>query len=304
MKKLIIAMLFLLFSAHNNHPMQRLAAKLAQSNLKSVAKKGFSGFMTGLHWTIAAGTLPIISFMGHRYDSFNYLPLISNDEATNFIRSEFEKHNTPIQKIILDAGSPNKCGVNSYNSTFIMGIKTYRQINEAILSHNTDEKMKWIGTLNHESNHLNNNDTLKQRLASFIAPFMVHYSLKTINKTMLPSSMKIDSFLAIQLIKIPSAFGKLMLSLGGIQAFSRYLEQQADDNVKNNIDALKGLKAFLAENIIQEKEYYAKGSPLFRLWKKYTASHPSTEKRIALLDQRIMKLEKASKETSQQEEVC
>ena len=305
MKKIIIIAVSLITTTTTIKPMQRLAAKLGQYSFKSIATKSFSGFMTGLHWTIAAGipifagTITLLAQADPKIElqimEITTGKLTDPSKTTkNFIQEELARRNTPIEDVKVFYGLDNNMGVGRYNC--IITTQMHKDLHKAIEKNDESIKKTAIALLNHESNHIKNKDLFTQGLAWLIAPFITHASIKKINKIFVPQSIKINNFWVKQLIKTPSGIGKLVLSVGGLAAFSRYKEQRADDGIENDIDILNSIKADLKRNLDKGQIFVEKKSRFSQAWEWYKADHPSRESRIAKLDQRILLLEKSQQE--------
>lgn len=310
MKKLIIAMLFLLFSTNNTHSMQRLATKLNQVSLKFIAKKGFSGLMTGLHWGIAAA-MPIGMGIKAIRDTISEDAIVSHfpkptDEVTTFIES---KLTTPVKGIkaspYLGDNGDNFAASNKY---ILLSFSTHNKIYDALK--NNDQKTLDImsSILPHEESHIKNKDITSRTIVELTTPFFTHALIKKIYNAS-PYKSSINSFALQQLVKIPSGLGKCAISLYLIAAFDRYLEQRADDQTPNNLQSLTNLKEYFKIMQKDQVEIVKKRQStmpsiiqkLDDLDRKYFAPHPSTESRIAKVDQRIEKLEKSQTQLAKED---
>jgi hypothetical protein len=306
MKKVIIVTASLIASITTMKSMQPLGAKLGQWTVKSIAKKSFSAFMTGMHWTIAAGlpitggTIKLLAQTDPKIElqimEIGVGKLTDPSKATKqFIQEELAKRNTPLEDVKVSPGRDSNVAVGKYNC--IVTKQTHDDLHKAIEENNESIKKEVIGILNHEPNHIKHKDIFTRSLAYLLSPFISHISIKKINKFFVPQSIKINNFWVKQLIKIPSGIGKLVVSIGGVAVLSRYQEQRADDDMENNIDILEGFKSNLKKDFHIEISSIENRSPFSRAWQRYTASHPSAESRIAKLDQRIEKLKQEQKTT-------
>lgn len=297
----LMTTLFLVQMGHTLAMQQPAATKTSGQLVQYFAKKTLSGSMTGLHWTIAAG-VPVHTALARANILLNeskaFSELTNADEnTTHFIMSSLSKtHNKKIDAVKIDPkytllGSP----MSTWNKHIIISPSTAHEITEALKTDNQTILNKWRGTLEHEGNHIKNNDFWWRTAADLTLPFVTHGSVKVIRNA-LPVAKKTGSFLGEQLIKIPTAIGKAHITNITRMAVCRHQEQRADDEVSSDINSLKGLKETFKDaeqtNIELLKELNP--SPFLQWRSSFYDMHPSNAIRIERIDQRITLLEKQS----------
>ena len=309
MKKVIFLILSLIASICTIQPMQRLVAKLGQQSTQSIAKKGFSHFMTGLHWTIAAG-LPI-SYAGfgayfldqerkylQRYDTTDIIFYGTNKLTENCIKSKLQSIKNNSIKAVNVLPIP-MMPIAHIGKTVIMDDKLHEELNQAIKENDLAKQNKLLSGFEHEASHIHNNDLEKRYTAALTFPFATHITFKKVSN-FIPQSIRIKSFIGQQAMKIPSGLAKLLATLTGISVLGHYQEQRSDDEVSNNIDVLNGLKEFLQEG--ENAEIQAMNDPDLSIIKKAAGFivtrffHPSFSVRIKKVDQRIAQLKKSQQQ--------
>jgi len=280
MKKVIFLTLSLIASICTTQPMQPLGSKIGQWGIKSIAKKGFSGFMTQLQYGL--GLLPVLPVIrelsGYSTKVTNTL-FDADEEVSSFIRSQLAP--SSIEKIKLDWKlGYNNMGVK-HGNCIIISYSAQRKIKNALKEQNEQQLNVAKAILAHEHNHIKNNDYAYKMLAHSTIPIISFTAIETA-ATMKP----FQSFILQQLIKVPSGLLALTISLTALNALSRHREQRADDQIPNNLDLLIGLKT----DFEKQKKRETKEDNLIQ---KIFSSHPSWEHRIEKLNQRIALLEKS-----------
>jgi len=281
--------------------MQPAAAKTASELIKLITKKAFSGSMTGLHWTIAAGQsfhagLTRAHALWDEKKTFANLA-DADEDTTQFIKCYLEKtHHTTINAVKVDLGmrTPMEC----INKHIIISYSAARKIEEALETNNQTILNEYRGILDHENNHIESNDLMWRTAANFTLPFVTHGSVKIIRNA-LPIAKKTRSFLSQQFIKIPTAFGKDFITASTDTAIARHHEQRADDNISNNIDLLEGFKTTV-KTMDQERQpiFASRFTPnqlkAFHWTINFFEGYPLLTTRIEKLDKRIALLKKQS----------
>jgi hypothetical protein len=296
---------FLLYSGHTLAMQQPAVNKSSGQLIKLFAKKTLSGSMTGLHWTIAAG-VPVHTGLARANILLNekktFSELTNADEnTTQFIMTSREKTcNKKIDAVKIDPeytllGAP----MTTWNKHIIISPSTAHEITEALKADDQIILNKWRGTLEHEGNHIKNNDFWWRTAADLTLPFVTHGSIKVIRNA-LPIAKKTSSFLGEQLIKIPTAIGKAHITNITRMAICRLQEQRADDEISSDVNALNGMKELLKEAEQKNVELLKELNPSpFLQWRSsFYDMHPSNTLRIEKIDQRIALLEKQSHDSN------
>jgi Peptidase family M48 len=292
-----------LFLTNVQYAVQPAITKASEPFIKNLMKKVFSKTMTGLHWTLAAGDSIFIGIKNAR-DLFNEEKICNNynfndatPEVNNFILSTLRQIDSFNIESVKVGHFYGPMGV--IKKHVLLDHKTANEIKEALATNNQIILDKWRGTLEHENSHLQHNDCELGAITALIMPFVTHSSVKAI-RNIIPIAKKTRSFLAEQLIKIPTAIGKGTISVGSLTTFMRQQEQRADNDVSNDINKLNGIKTVLEE--INQK----RNSMLFPfitdptqrealLWAlNFFETHPLPEKRIKKINQRIAALQELS----------
>jgi len=316
MKKAILVLLFLGFS-QTSVAMQPTAAKAAGQLLKHYGKKAFSGTMTGLHWTIAAG-----ASINEGYKKLKSLhdetKALEEDKCTdapedvsNFISSALEKtHNVHINGVKVNPGmiyphAPEFPMIGVPRKHVVINQAAAQEIDEAQKNNDQEKLNKWLGIIGHEVTHIQNEDVPWRAAADLILPFVTHGSVK-VARGILPIAKKTRTFLGEQLVKIPTALGKGFITDLTRISFYQYQEQRADDNIPNDVNKLIGMKTYLYDADICRTNTLKKTLPFLddETLKNLdpiinmAEEHPLPKKRIQKLDQRIALLEKDQKDKS------
>ena len=150
--------------------------------------------------------------------------------------------------------------------------------------------LKFKPLIQHELGHVKNNDFLGNYIATTIMPFITILGLKKAKKLIKPVQSQPTLFKDI--MKIPSAIGKVLLTFGGLTLFYKHKEQLADNNIENNITNLENAKSFFEE--LQTPIEHRKNSPIVSLLlEEYEdPAHPSPTRRIWAIEKRIEKLKR------------
>lgn len=312
MKKALLGLLFLGF-AQTSFGMQPMTARAAISALKPLMKKGFAIGMTGLHWTIAAGTSIKQGFQKIQYCWDEEKSLAAEkytdaqDDVNNFIMSALkETHNITIAGVKIEPHNPYAKPpfptIGVLRRHVVINSSTATEISKALKDNNQEVIDKWLGMLDHEATHIKKEDILWGIAADLTLPFVTHSSIK-IMRNALPFAKKTRSFLGEQFIKIPTAFGKNSITGVSRMTFYKYQEQRADNNIENDrnklisvkshlydadqyrMDSLKKIFSTLSDDTIKNIDSI----------NNFLESHPLPKKRIKKLDQRIAELERTQK---------
>jgi hypothetical protein len=301
MKKLFFTLLFTFIGLAPQHiyTMQAAAGRTTGQIAKHILlnKKGFSGFMTTLHWTIAAGPFVMAGINRTKalLNEEKYLQnhRTANEEVTHFIKEEMQ-HLSPDNPLVGVKIDPY-CTIGVIRKNVILNTSTHVEIAKELQENDSQTINKYKSVLQHENVHRQKEDVAIQAAISFIIPFATHGSLKII-RGLLPFAKKTTPFWKEQLKKIPTAIGKVYINLLTFTSISRYQENRADNGIKNNAKSLNGIKDFLSDTEkIEKKLDKINGLDRFPTRKKiltYFSLHPPTSQRIAKIDQRIAALEK------------
>jgi len=313
MNKTTLAIFFLFIATGQSSAMQPLAARTAGQIAKHYGKKGFSGMMTALHWYIAAGAsinegvkkIKDLSNEEKNLAAGGYTD--ATDDVSNFVVSTIkETHNIKINAVKIEPISPYDDNpfphIASQRKHIIMNSSTATEITNALKDNDQKTLDKWRAAIEHESNHIKNEDLLLRAAADLTMPFITHGSVKII-RNILPFAKKTRSFLGEQLIKIPTACGKRDITFFSKMSLCRYQEQRADNQVSDNLNRLTALKPHfedLHDHQIGDlkKIFNTSNENIERInWMfNFLQEHPLPKKRIEKLDQRIASLEKQSEE--------
>lgn len=315
MKKALLGLLFLGF-AQTSFGMQPMTARAAISALKPLMKKGFAIGMTGLHWTIAAGTSIKQGFQKTQYCWDEEKSLTAEkytnaqDDVNNFIMSALkENHNITIAGVKVEPHNPYAKPpfptIGVLRRHVLINSSTATEISKALTDNNQEVIDKWLGTLDHEATHIKKEDILWRIAADLTLPFVTHSSIK-IMRNVLPFAKKTRSFLGEQLIKIPTALGKDSITGVSRMTFYKYQEQRADNNIENDRNKLIGVKSHfydLDQDRINslKKIFTTLSDDTIRnidSINNLLEPHPLPQKRIEKLDRRIAELEKTQKNES------
>lgn len=111
----------------------------------------------------------------------------------------------------------------------------------------------FIGSVEHEAQHLKNHDEIKGIIALFSIPLLTHGISKALRRTMPPSML---SPLVKNCLKIPSGLGKGYANTLLYFSYHRHLEQRADDGIEDTLEILKAACKD-HEDDLQKTIYYA-----------------------------------------------
>ena len=164
--------------------------------------------------------------------------------------------------------------------------------------------------IEHEANHIKNNDVKKRLLAAVAIPVATYCMFKRLNP------FKNNANLAYHLLKIPGGMCVGTVNMALLFKLARQQEYWADDGVSDDISVLKGGKRFLKKNykkrkhagmLTRQKMKDYGFSPLstktiFTIGDVF-ATHPSEKKRIARFNKRIALLAQKEKDAQYQKEL-
>lgn len=302
LNKIILILFFASISMQQTSAMNPFIGRTTIQSLKPFIKKGFSGSMTGLHWMIAAkdsissgyNRIKILSDEKTAFAEDGYVD--ANENVTRFITSTLkEKQNIEINAVKVHPTDPTVAG--QLQKHIYISQKTSAELTKALEMHDDVIISKWRGAIQHEGNHIKNNDLIWRCAADLTLPFFTHGSVKII-RYLLPFAKKSRSFLNEQLIKIPTALGKADITANLRMALYRHQEQRADDQVSNDIPTLSGLKDLFVDaekNDLENLNHLhlsPKNLDRFRWCLNFYQTHPLPNKRIEKLEQRIALLKK------------
>lgn len=165
---------------------------------------------------------------------------------------------------------------------------THQQLTDA-----EKEKINWYkAVIQHEGTHLKNNDQMKLLIAGLVTSgvgtlfvlsvfkwldFPAATTLQSVAQLAAKGFVTINYFIIILLIS---------------RAYSRYLEQRADDGIADNIEILQATANDCRKQVDNYKisdEYYGV-SFKERIFRKFFDTHPANEQRAQRFEQRIAKL--------------
>lgn len=282
------------------HAMQPTITKATEPFIKHLAKKIFSKTMTGLHWTIAAGDSFYTGATQARilFNEEKKLKKLDNatPEVKNFIISTIDSHNIENVKVF-NYNAP----MGVFRKHILLSYKTADEIEKALINNDQITLNKWRGTLEHENSHLQHNDLAWRAATTLVMPFATHTSIRAI-RNIIPIAKKTRSFLTEQLIKIPTAIGKNIITISALATFIQQQEQRADNDVSDDIDKLIGFKTVLEEGEKGRIAFFTKIFPSITPMKykiisktlNFFEQHPLPEKRIAKINKRIDLLQNPS----------
>jgi len=307
MKKILFALFFVCISliTPQTNAMQGAANRTAGQFAKHWAKRGFSGFMTTLHWTLAAGPSFAFGIQKARtlYDEEKMVQYYdnANEQVTEFIEAEMQKLSPNYQLHKVKINDTFSLGNNrsSHNMAafgkhhILITSSTANEITQALEKNDTKIIDKWRAIIQRENKRIQNNNITKRMVIDFITPFATHGSLK-IFRNCLPFA---KSFGREQLLKLPAGLIKHDINNAIRSTFYRHQETSMDNGIKNKIKYLEGFKNFLIKsehetslrNIfahLSEEQYQL----LYKYYLKHLLTHPPTEERIENIDTRIAEL--------------
>jgi hypothetical protein len=307
-KKIAIITLSL-FSIESCTAMQSTAAKTTGQLLTNLAKQAFSKSMTGLHWMIAGG--PVITGLKGLKEILNEQKSIEADpfyknadeNITQFIKNCLKKTCTK-ETVAVKIDTNDNCNLSAISLPHYIIISqcAANEITDALKSNNQKILDQWDGTIQHEGCHIQKNDSYWKIVPLLTAPFITHKSVKIIRNA-LPIAKKTRSFLSQELLKIPTAIGKRIISDTGIATAHQYQEQRADNGISNDINSLNGAKEMLPRTKPIDstmKLAFEKAQVNPHISKSivntfnFFSTHPATDVRIAKLNARITLLEQQS----------
>ncbi len=102
------------------------------------------------------------------------------------------------------------------------------------------------GILHHEAGHIINHDRNRRTmagLATLLATELLSFGFKK-------KFLRFNNYWIKQAIKIPDGLFKGCLNGLGFSAYSRFIEQQADDNIQDNIEILSAAKRYFKTTLI------------------------------------------------------
>lgn len=221
----------------------------------------------------------------------------ANENVTSFIKQQLLKtHNLSIKgvKVMPDLGYQNMGITNEY---VLMSPDTAQIITKAL--HNTDQNTldQWRGVLEHEGNHVKNNDPTFINIARILSPFITRGSITLlammgayIFKHEKRNTYKPHEYEKILTKSMLLGYLNSILSRIAWFSFSRYTEQRADDQISDNITILKAIKKFF-EKLQEPKQYQSSGKTCYDWFHNFFETHPLLTTRIEKLAKRIALLE-------------
>ncbi|HSC24934.1 MAG TPA: M48 family metalloprotease [Candidatus Babeliales bacterium] len=283
---------------------------MQQAGIKAAAphftKKIFSSSMTGIHWLIAAGDSLYSGAQNAKtlLNEKKSLEKLNNadQEITDFILSTLEKTNYVNIDAIKINPSYDFFGIpmGTFNKHIMLAPETDSEIKQALATNDQIILNKWRATLEHENSHRKHNDLWWRVAADITLPFLTHTSVKIIRNA-IPIAKKTRSFISEQCIKIPTAFGKNLITTISKFTVQKHQEQRADNEISDDINMLVGKKTVLSENEQKRIKFFNPSNKLspkqyeWLIWSlNFFESHPLPNERIKKLDERIALLRNQS----------
>lgn len=225
----------------------------------------------------------------------------ADENTTHFIKQQLLKtHNISIKevKITPSMGTLNM-GLN--NSNYILvSPDTAETITEALRTNDQSTLDQWRGVLEHEGNHAKNNDLFFLNIADIVSPFISRGTIALLammsaqlfkHKHEKRNVYRPHDHQKILIKKAILPYLNIPLSLLTELAFSRYVEQRADNQISDNITILKATKKlFESWQKPEEKQYF--GETCYNWLHNFFETHPLWSTRIQKLGERIALLEK------------
>ena len=146
--------------------------------------------------------------------------------------------------------------------------------------------LKFKPFIQHELGHIKNNDNIKKYIAITLMTFAIF------GITSLVKSVPSQPTLFKDIMKVPSAIGKLLLTGVGILLYNKHIEMLADKNIEDDLTNLENMKSFLEKYQVSAqtmKEYPISWLLLDELGNR---GHPSPTRRIWAIDKRIERLKR------------
>ena len=330
-KKILLLTITLVISVSQIDAMGHLCQQVIVRNFgkrltrglpKEIAKKAFSKTMTGLHWGISAGPMIGIGIFQGIKDEIFGVKLPPEAENVNCYVKGFAQNILGTENANAVMGKSNSgLEIQATHRHIFINKDTLKSMSKLLQDYNTNEccinsnilskKQKKIVrkeqqqlqpaidalsfVLHHEHNHRQELDSLHFFIASFAIPFLVvHPATHIIGRKVLPfakSSCGVK-WLARELSKIPTGFAKLLISCGLYMTYRIHREQEADNKVPNDKAILQGGLSGLAYQENYKKKLVPNSK---KAWKfsivKWLDMHPSNEKRIKKLEERIKRLD-------------
>ncbi len=307
---------------------QNLSKRLS-SIPKEIAKRAFSKTMTGLHWGISIVPMigiGIIQGINDEIFGVKLPPDAENLENVSYYVKTFAQNTlgTENANVVMQGNIRSQMEathkhifINKYTLKYMSKVLQDYNTNSACINSNIlSEKNKKIlrkkqqrlqlridsfsFALHHEHNHRQALDLHHNFIVSCTIPFIPHLATtQTIRKNVLPfaKSSRDIKWIFRELSKIPTGFAKLLISYGLFMAHRIHREQEADNKVPTNDKAilqggLDSLKLGLEDQENCKKKLVPNSK---EAWKfsivKWLDLHPSNEKRIKKLEERIKKLD-------------
>ncbi len=297
---------------------------LPMSTALGYARAGFSKACTGAHWTIFAAPFlamqykfftanighakdlkiklkneekPIepvakdIKKLIHTWDHNNSLKNVSlyiskSDRPRAFFSSTYYPYNDPLARQAQIEIDPDFVNLVSER-------KEALQKNELNQVKKIDaELLKYKHVIQHELGHIRNNDSLKTGATSLMMPIATLFCLSIARKLLQPKPS--NPTLLKDIMKIPSACGKVLLTVGGIFAIDKHQEMLADKNIESNITTLQHAKAFfeMSSRYTPPKKMQRHPWLCTAVEELENINHPGPSRRIWAIDKRIERLKR------------
>jgi hypothetical protein len=320
-RNLLIPLLILgLGFSSTTHPMAWVAAHFTKESLKKIIEKG----ATGLHLGIAAGPFLVDianqlivcekikkniqdgkSYSGRTYSKEE---LEENKKHQEWIRQELKSlgYSNWEKVVLVPCLAFAAAGDFKTQLLFYDKFKVSDAYNEQNAFYKKLSLLNWIskpfeteynelrGSLSHEISHLKNHDTEKALTIGFATPFIIYLGSK---KIMSLANLAISNFALRNGLKIISGFGNLVVSKLSEWGYSNFSEKNADENVPNDIEILKGSARKFKKYAELEKKYADEIHEINLSWYerliKLPDTHEDHSKRAQRFEERLAQLKKS-----------
>lgn len=268
MNKIILQILCIvtLFATHTAQPMG------------AFAKKAFEKTCTAVGFGIAVGPLWKTSFQYTKTLLTDHSIFFDEDSSVKeFCHNEIKSIGLDSSKILVKAAPANLqshagassnaiflCqGKDSLNKKLLKKTALYPYyksvLNSEYKAHQTPEQIEYMKTqlakeeqldnelneyrfiVQHEANHIKNNDVRNGCIAAFAIPLITHACFSLLKRKTPLTTLG-------NLRKIPAGLGKSSINFLAIAQYRRYTEQRADDGVNNDKEVLQGGLSFFKKH--------------------------------------------------------
>lgn len=217
----------------------------------------------------------------------------ADENLTHFIKNQLsETHNVTVKGVKVTSEHVSVMGVS--RDYVLVHPNSAQTITKALTNNNQNILDQWRGVLEHEGNHKKHSDVIWSSIVKILSPFITQGStalLSTITTYVFKQEKQVSyrqqDLEKVFIMQCIIACVKNKITDMIFLAFSRYIEQRADDEISNNIIVLKATKTLFESWQSPHQSFSIK---CYDWINNFFEIHPLLTTRIQKLEQRIASL--------------